>query len=161
MSLSSSFFNAVHMEYKVSWLRKINATLWMFLAWFAPLNCLRVFFHRLRGVKIGKGVFIGWYCIFDNVHPELITIEDNVAVAANSVILTHEDYMPTALGLSQSVIKPVRIKKGAKLAINVMVLPGVTIGENALIGANIVVSKDVPDNTLVVDSRKIMMVPIK
>lgn len=47
------------------------------------------------------------------------------------------------------VLKSVRIKQGAWLGANVTVLPGVTIGENAIVGAGAVVTKDVPAKTVV------------
>lgn len=45
---------------------------------------------------------------------------------------------------------PVRIKKNAWLGMNVTVCPGVTIGENAVVGAGSVVVKDIPDNAVAV-----------
>jgi acetyltransferase-like isoleucine patch superfamily enzyme len=44
---------------------------------------------------------------------------------------------------------PIVIKKGAWLGAAVSVMPGVTIGENAVVAANAVVTRDVPDNTVV------------
>jgi acetyltransferase-like isoleucine patch superfamily enzyme len=45
--------------------------------------------------------------------------------------------------------KPVHIKKNVWIGVNVTILPGVTIGENAIVGAGAVVTKDVPDNAVV------------
>jgi acetyltransferase-like isoleucine patch superfamily enzyme len=106
----------------------------------------------LRGVKIGKDVFLGGGNILDRVRPDLITIEDNVSISGGVHILTHSN--PTAplreiLGPSSHVVEPVHIKKGAWIAINVVILPGVTIGENAIVSAGSVVMKDVADNTMV------------
>ncbi len=44
---------------------------------------------------------------------------------------------------------PVHIKRNAWIGMGAIILPGVTIGENAIIAAGAVVSKDVPDNALV------------
>lgn len=46
--------------------------------------------------------------------------------------------------------KPVHIKKNVWIGVNVTILPGVTVGENAVIGAGAVVTHDVPDNAVVV-----------
>lgn len=46
--------------------------------------------------------------------------------------------------------KPVHIKRNVWIGVNVTILPGVTIGENAIIGACAVVTKDVPDNAVAV-----------
>ena len=139
----------------VSLWRKINAVVWLLPAWFAPHYKLRVFFHRLRGVNIvGKNVFIGYYCTLDNVHPEYITIEDNVAIGANTVVISHDDYSGIALNNFESNIKPVVFKKFAAVGIGCMVMPGVTLGENSVVGAFSYVHTDVPANTLCVMPRK-------
>lgn len=46
--------------------------------------------------------------------------------------------------------KPVHIKKNVWIGVNVTILPGITVGENAVIGAGAVVTHDVPDNAVVV-----------
>lgn len=108
--------------------------------------------ERLRGVKIGKQVFFGGGNILDRVRPDLITIEDEVSLSGGIYILTHSN--PTAplrkiLGTKSHIIAPVHIKKGAWIAVNVVILPGVTIGENAIVSAGSVVMKDVLPNTIV------------
>ena len=108
--------------------------------------------ERLRGVKIGKNVFLGGGNILDRVRPDLITIEDNVSISGGVYILTHSN--PTEplryiMGPSSHVVAPVHIKRGAWIAINVVILPGVTIGENAIVSAGSVVVKDVADHTMV------------
>ena len=108
--------------------------------------------ERLRGVKVGKNVFLGGGNILDRAKPELITIEDYVSLAGGVYILTHSN--PTTplreiLGESSKVVKPVYIKRGAWIAINVVILPGVTIGENSIVATGSVVMKDVPPYTIV------------
>ncbi|MFH1004418.1 MAG: acyltransferase [Bacteroidota bacterium] len=108
--------------------------------------------ERLRGVNIGKNVFMGGGNILDRAKPNLITIEDYVSLAGGVCILTHSN--PTAplreiLGESSNIAKPVLIKRGAWIAINVIILPGVTIGENSIVAAGSVVTKDVPPYTFV------------
>jgi acetyltransferase-like isoleucine patch superfamily enzyme len=103
--------------------------------------------ERLRGVKIGKHVFLGGGNILDRVRPDLITIEDEVSLAGGVYILTHSN--PTTplreiLGPKSHIIAPVTIKRGAWIAINVVILPGVTVGECAIVAAGSVVTKDVP-----------------
>ena len=44
--------------------------------------------------------------------------------------------------------KPVHIKRGAWISANVTILPGVTIGENSVIGAGSLVTRDIPDNVV-------------
>jgi acetyltransferase-like isoleucine patch superfamily enzyme len=108
--------------------------------------------ERLRGVKIGKHVFLGGGNVLDRVRPDLITIEDYVSLAGGVYILTHSN--PTTplrilLGEKYHVLAPVHINRGAWVAVNVVILPGVTIGENSIIAAGSVVTKNVPPYTIV------------
>ena len=70
-------------------LRKIKNTLCFLLAYACPNNKLRIWFHRRRGVHIGKNVYLGMFCFLDNLQPTYIYIEDNVSINAGSMILTH------------------------------------------------------------------------
>jgi acetyltransferase-like isoleucine patch superfamily enzyme len=112
----------------------------------------RVFLHRLRGVKIGKDVFIGSEVFIDDAEPDLVVIEDGVTIIARSSILAHS-YYPTHLSeyfKNKENMKGVIIKNGAYIGFGSIILPGVTIGENAIIGAGTVISKDVPASTTVI-----------
>ena len=125
---------------------------WMAMTRFPIGSKTRCRLERLRGVKIGENVFLGGGNVLDRVRPDLITIEDNVSISGGVYILTHSN--PTAplremLGPSSHVVKPVHIKSGAWIAINVVILPGVTIGKNAIVAAGSIVMKDVADNTMV------------
>jgi acetyltransferase-like isoleucine patch superfamily enzyme len=90
-----------------------------------------------RGVRIHSQVFI----------PEFSILEEECWVGPN-VVLTNARY-PASANAKKKLIGPV-IKKGAKIGANVTILPGVVVGENALVGAGSVVTKDVPAATVVV-----------
>lgn len=94
------------------------------------------------GNKIGNNVSIHTGCFL-----EMATIEDNVAFGPH-VVLT-DDLHPRCPRFEECV-GGVKIKKGAKIGANVTILPGVTIGENALVGSGSVVTKDVPSRAVVV-----------
>ena len=104
-----------------------------------------IFVNIAKNVKIGKNVVImnGFQCMSAGG----LVIEDGVMISLNCTIATnnHDVYDRAVI-----TCKPVRIKKNAWLGVNVTVLPGVTIGENAVVGAGAVVTKDVPDNAVVV-----------
>jgi len=113
---------------------------------------MRCRLEKLRGVKMGKHIFMGGGNILDRVRPDLITIEDYVSIAGGVYILTHSN--PTTplrkiLGPESNVVAPVHIKRGAWIAINVVILPGVTIGECSIVSTGSVVTKDVPPYCLV------------
>jgi acetyltransferase-like isoleucine patch superfamily enzyme len=104
--------------------------------------------YRKAGIKIGKVSVFGSH-IFLDVYFSDITIGDDVIMAGFDVVLSHSNvlhgYKPNEGGIS-----PVVIKKGARISVNVTILPGVTIGEGAVIGAGAVVTKDIPDKCLAV-----------
>ncbi|MDY6950048.1 MAG: acyltransferase [Thermodesulfobacteriota bacterium] len=104
-------------------------------------NALRVRLLKAMGVSVGKGVFIGKYCIIDDTFPELITIEDEANISFGVAIISHD--------ASRSEVAPVLIKRGVFLGARSVILPGVTIGEKSVVGAGSVVTRDVPPNTIV------------
>jgi len=99
-----------------------------------------------KHTKIGKNVFINFDCVFLDLGG--ITIEDNVQIAPKVSLLTEGH--PTTTSDRQSLVPGhILIKKNAWIGANATILPGVTVGENAIVAAGAVVSKDVPDNTIV------------
>jgi acetyltransferase-like isoleucine patch superfamily enzyme len=85
---------------------------------------------------------------------DTITIEDDVMFATNIFICDGLHGYETAQvpykyqGMTQ--IAPIAIKRGAWIGQNVVIMPGVTIGELAIVGANSVVTKDLPDRCIAV-----------
>lgn len=114
-----------------------------------PYSGIRVVLHRWRGVKIGKKVHIGPMVTIDDVYPNFVVLEDGVSLAGQIFILTHNKPMEYHKHLVEAFLGPVIIKKNAWIAISVVILPGVTIGEGAIVASGSVVTKDVPPNTLV------------
>jgi acetyltransferase-like isoleucine patch superfamily enzyme len=99
-----------------------------------------------KHTKIGKNVFINFDCVFLDLGG--ITIEDNVFIAPKVSLLSEGH--PTSIHDRHSLIpKAIHIKKNAWIGANATILPGVTVGENAVVTAGAVVSKDVADNTIV------------
>lgn len=99
-----------------------------------------------KNTKIGKNVFINFDCIFLDLGG--ITIEDNVLIAPK-VSLLSEGHPIVAENRQSLVPGHVHIKRNAWIGANATILLGVTIGANAIVAAGAVVSKDVPDNTIV------------
>lgn len=108
-------------------------------------------------VEIQKGVVIGKNCKISS-HSficEGVTIEDGVFVG-HGVMFTN-DKRPRAVNDDGELLQngdweliPTRVKKYAAIGSNATILPGITIGERALVGAGAVVTKDVPDGATVV-----------
>jgi acetyltransferase-like isoleucine patch superfamily enzyme len=114
-----------------------------------PYSGIRVILHKRRGVKIGKNVHIGPLVTIDDVYPNFVVIEDGVSIAGQNFILTHNKPLEYHRHLSEAFLGPVIIKKNAWIAIGVIILPGVTIGEGSIVASGSVVTKDVPPNTFV------------
>lgn len=75
-----------------------------------------------------------------------ITIEDDVFIGPNATFCN--DRYPKSKNKNFK-LEPIVIKKGASIGANATILPGVTIGENALIGAGAIVTRDVQPNSLI------------
>ena len=123
------------------------------LAYSSPLPNFVIKLQRSRGVKIGKNCHFSPYVLIDLLYPELITIEDNVTVASNSMIFAHVN--PTTNEFLKNhgyprTIKPVVIKSGAIVSVGCIIIAGVTIGKNSIVGAGSVVSQDIPDYCIAV-----------
>ncbi len=116
-------------------------------AWFMPWKRIRTFFHRLKGVKIGKKVEIGYMVLIDNRRPELVTIEDQVTITTMCVVIAHD--LSRRFSEQKETIGEVRIKRGAFIGMNSTIMPGVTIGEGAVVAAGSVVTHDVEPYTVV------------
>jgi len=99
-----------------------------------------------KHTKIGKNVFINFDCIFLDLGG--ITIEDNVLIAPK-VSLLSEGHPISPKDRHSLKVGQIHIKKNAWIGANATILQGVTIGENAVLASGAVVSKDVPDNTIV------------
>ena len=110
-------------------------------------------------VEIQKGVFIGKNCKISS-HSFLcegVHIEDNVFVG-HGVMFTN-DLFPRAANADGSqqteadwTVIETHVRKGASIGSNATILCGITIGENSLVGAGAVVTKNVPPNTVVAGS---------
>lgn len=114
---------------------------------------IRPILLRKIGCHVGKGVFIGDYVRVDCGHADEITIEDSVSIASGTRLLCHQrdfsnyrvgdDYMK--LGY---IVKPIVLKKGCLIGMESFVMPGVTVGEGAIVGAGSLVTKDIPAWTI-------------
>lgn len=101
--------------------------------------------YRNAGMQIGSEVVI-YSSMLDILYPELITIGNNVTIT-HSTILTHDD--SPVISLRRRRIAPVVIGSNVFIGFQSLILPGVSIGDNCIIGAGSIVTKDVPSNSIV------------
>jgi UDP-2-acetamido-3-amino-2,3-dideoxy-glucuronate N-acetyltransferase len=104
-------------------------------------NCkIEPFVYIEGGVVIGDNCKIKPFVFI----PTGVTIESDVFIGPN-VAFTNDKY-PRARG--DWKLLQTRVKRGASIGANSVILPGVTIGEKALVGAASVITSDVPDNAV-------------
>lgn len=99
-----------------------------------------------RFTRIGKNVFINHACSFLDMGG--ITLEDQVLLGPKVNLIT-ENHPVDPTNRRALLCKPIVIKRNAWIGAAATILPGVTIGENAIVAAGAVVSKDVSANTVV------------
>jgi len=104
-----------------------------------------------RNVFIGERVILPPYTLLSNYpnNPEsTITLENDVLLGPNVAIYssTHK-FSDISIPIKEQgyTVKPVVLRAGCWIGANVVILPGVTIGRNAVVGANSVVTKTIPD----------------
>ena len=106
------------------------------------LSFWRVGYFRFMGTTIGKNCFLSWGAHLD-IRRGKITIGDNVNIAHGTYILSHIGYRST-----KEQIETV-IEDNVRIFVNAVVLPGVRVGKNSVVGAGSVVMKDVPPDVIV------------
>jgi UDP-3-O-[3-hydroxymyristoyl] glucosamine N-acyltransferase len=103
---------------------------------------MRPMLHRMRGVKIGKGVFIAEDVYMENEYPEAVEIRDGAQIGLRTIILAH------TRGVGRVVIG-----ENAWIGPNVVVAAPagrcLTIGNGAVIGAGVILNNDVPSQMFV------------
>lgn len=114
-------------------------TLCRYLPFFGLKNFL---YRRFLGVKIGKDVSVGLMAMFDVFFPGLISIGENSIIGYNATILTHEFLV------REYRIGPVEIGTNVLIGSNTTILPGVRIGDGAVVGAGSLVNRDIPPGAL-------------
>jgi acetyltransferase-like isoleucine patch superfamily enzyme len=100
----------------------------------------RPWLHRLRGVTVGKNVWIAQFVYIDELHPEDVTIGEGSTIGLRTSIFTHFYWGSRRSTNSAKVV----IEKNVFIGPHCVILPNVKIGEGAVIKAGSVVSRNVP-----------------
>lgn len=144
-------FKRVFKTYRDGFLIKFVKESWLL----SPLlpRKLRPWILRKMGATVGENVFIGSNVWIDAGHADMIVLEDHVHIAGECTILCHQRNLSSYFvgddyaKLGYKIAK-VQLKKGCLIGQRSMVMPGVTIGEGAIVGAYSLVTKDVPAWTI-------------
>lgn len=118
---------------------------------FEPINPrkLRPWILRRLGAHVGKDVFIGEYVRPDLNHSKLITIEDGVHIAADVRFLCHKKDLSgynvgDVYGQQPYKYGAIHLHRNCAIGTGSILMPGVTVGEGAIVGAGALVTKDIP-----------------
>lgn len=144
-------FGRVHKTFRDAFLLNCVMNNWLL----SPLlpRKVRPWVLKKIGCHVGNDVFVGDSVKIDSGHSDLITIEDGVSIAGGTRLLCHQrDFSNYCIGDEYLalgyVLKPILLKKGCLVGMESFVMPGVTIGEGAVVGAGSLVTKDVPAWTI-------------
>lgn len=105
---------------------------------------VRPWLHRLRGVRIGRNVWISQLVFIDELHPEHVQIGDNCTIGLRTSIITHLYWGSRRQAATGDVV----IENDVFVGPHCVILPNVRIGEGAVIRAGTVVSRNVPAHTV-------------
>ena len=136
--------NSLHL-----WCRAVNPlrVCWNFviiiMCRYIPSLYVKRCLYNSLGMKVGKNVSVGLMAMMDIFFPQLISIGENSVLGYNCTILCHEflirEYRTGMVVIGREVM----------LGANSTVLPGVIIGDGAVVGAGSLVNRDIPPGALV------------
>jgi acetyltransferase-like isoleucine patch superfamily enzyme len=118
--------------------RVVRNFLLIYTARFVPSLSLKNTMYRWTGMNVEPDAAVGLMAMFDIFFPELINIGENSIVGYNTVVLGHE-YL-----IDEWRTGPVEIGKNVLIGANCTILPGVRIGDGAVVSAQSLVNSDVP-----------------
>lgn len=99
------------------------------------------------GAKVGRNVFVNQNCTFYDLGG--IDIGDDVLIGPNVSLITSGHPLEPSQRRAGVTAKPIVIERNVWIAAGAIVIGGVTVGENSVVAAGSVVTKDVPPNSLV------------
>lgn len=98
-------------------------------------------------IRVGRRVFINQNCTFYDL--AAITIGDDAMIGPNVSLITSGHPLPPSERRGGIIAKPIVIGSNVWIAAGATIIGGVRVGENSVVGAGSVVTRDVPPNTLV------------
>lgn len=137
--------NALWQVYRtVNRFKAVRNFIFIQMARYCPsLPVKNAIYRHVLGMKVGRETAFALMVMVDVFFPERIEIGDNCIIGYNTTILTHE-YL-----IGEYRLGTVKVGNGVLIGANTTVLPGVTIGDGAVVAAGSVVHKDVPPGAFV------------
>lgn len=136
------FFRNIHLKHLEKMLDRF------YLEPFAPRK-LRPILIRKMGCHVGKNTFFGDYVRMDTSYADMIYIGDYTHITSGCRLLCHQrDLTGYCVGDNAAELGyrtgEIHIGKGVMVGMETLIMPGVTIGDGAIIGAGSIVTKDIP-----------------
>lgn len=103
--------------------------------------------YKKMGMKIGDNCSIQPGVVFDYSHCWMINIGNNVTIAPQAYLLTHDASTKNIIGYTK--VGSINIEDNVFIGARALIMPGVTIGKNSIIGANSVITKSIPEDVVV------------
>ena len=140
------FFRNIHLKHLEKMLDRF------YLEPFAPRK-LRPILIRKMGCHVGKNTFFGDYVRMDTSYADMIYIGDYTHITSGCRLLCHQrDLTDYCVGDNAADLGyktgEIHIGKGVMVGMETLIMPGVTIGDGAIIGAGSIVTKDIPAWTI-------------
>lgn len=140
------FFRNIHLKHLEKMLDR------SYLEPFAPRK-LRPILIRKMGCHVGKNTFFGDYVRMDTSYADMIYIGDYTHITSGCRLLCHQrDLTNYRVGDNAAELGyrtgEIHIGKGVMVGMETLIMPGVTIGDGAIIGAGSIVTKDIPAWTI-------------
>ena len=140
------FFKNIHLKHLEKMLDRF------YLEPFAPRK-LRPILIRKMGCHVGKNTFFGDYVRMDTSYADMIYIGDYTHITSGCRLLCHQrDLTGYCVGDNAADLGyrtgEIHIGKGVMVGMETLIMPGVTIGDGAIIGAGSIVTKDIPAWTI-------------
>lgn len=111
------------------------------------------------GVNIGKNVHIDPTCYLDRGFAGLLELQDNVVIAMQTSFIMHDSSINNVCGGPMKIGKII-VEKNAYIGAGVIVLPGVRIGQGAIVGGGSLVAKDVEAGMVSVGRPAKILLPV-
>lgn len=122
-------------------------------------NYCNIFVKNDANLTIGNNVFLNNYCSINCL--DSIEIGENTLFGEGVKLYDHNhQYSTEKVEFQKFNTAPIKIGKNCWLGSNVIVLKGVSIGDNSIIGAGCVIYKDIPANSIIINKQEYLIKPI-
>lgn len=157
-------FKKVYQTYRNGFLLKYVMNSW-FLDPLCPRK-IRPWVLKKIGCHVGKHIFVGDNVRIDSGHADLIYIDDYAHITGGCRLLCHQrDLRGYRVGDNAASLPyrlgEIHIGKGVMIGMESLIMPGVTIGEGAIVGAYSLVTKDIPAWTIATGRPAVVVKKIK